>query len=366
MQEKRRTYSNSTTSKKTDVMIIGAGPLGIELAVLLKRAGVSYIQLEAKQIGNTIFKWPKHTHFYSSPERVALAGVPIHTPYQQSITGDLYLAYLRGLVESMRLEIRTYEPVTNVDRLPTGKFLVESTKHEHKHYYECQQIVFAMGNMNKPRRLGIFGEDLPFVHHNLYDPHLYFKTNLLVVGGKNSALESALRCWRAGAKVTLSYRRSEFDRSIVKPALMHEIDLLIRKKQIRFLEETNLERIDKGWVGLTKNGKRVRVPTDFVLICIGYEADSSLYQKLGIKIDENNQQPLFNPNTMETNMPNTYVLGTTAGGNEREHELFISTCHEHAEKIYAAITGNPRPSSAFTGSIPNRSYPIRFEEIKQS
>jgi len=222
-----------------DVAIIGAGPIGLELAACLKRAGVDYIQFDSQQIGYTLTWWPRNTSFFSTTERLAIAGVPIQNNHQQRITGEEYLAYLRGVVEQFDLRINTYEPVIAIQRQgnsatenteitegnSVNSFSVDSVADSFvlttrplagKRRYQTRRVVLAVGDMHWPNRLGIPGEDLPHVSHYFRDPHDYFRRRLLIVGGKNSAAEAALRCWRAGARVTVSYRRTRFDQQRVK------------------------------------------------------------------------------------------------------------------------------------------------------
>lgn len=357
--------SSERPARQTDVAIIGAGPMGIELAILFKRAGIDYLHFESRQIGDTILQWPPNTRFFSSPERVALAGVPLHTYHQQSVTGETYLAYLRELVESFELAIQTFEPVVELDKTSAGHFALTTQSLGGQRHYLARHVVMAVGNMNLPRRMGIVGEDLPHVYHRLQDPHLFFKKKLLIIGGKNSALEAALRCWRGGAQVSISYRGREFETSIVKPHLAREVNLLIKKKLINFFPETIPEKIQPGWatLGYTQVPHRTtRLPTDFVLFCIGYDSDTTLYEHIGVKLNGKAMRPTHDRETMETNIEGLYVCGTTAGGRQAKHELFISTCHEHVRKVMRAITGlEPSP----VGAIKSRRYSVEFEEVQE-
>jgi len=198
------------------VGVIGAGPIGIELAIALEQAGVDYIQLDASQIGATIAWYPQEMLFHSSADRLSLAGVPLQVPDQQKPKREEYLAYLRSLVMQFDLKVRTYERVEEAKPLPGGGFelLTRSLRGEQRYQFEA--VVLAIGAMHAPRLLGIPGEELPHVSHYFYDPHTYFGKKLLIVGGRNSAVETAVRCQRAGAGVTLSYRRADFDPSSVK------------------------------------------------------------------------------------------------------------------------------------------------------
>ena len=169
-----------------EVAIVGAGPIGIELAVLLKRAGVRYIQFDARQIANTMTWWPRNTTFFSTTERLAIAGVPIQNNHQGRITGEDYIAYLRAVVEQFDLPIHSYEPVTSIQRSQDG-FDLSTLPQTGARSYRARRVVLAIGDMHYPNWLNIPGEDLPHVSHYFRDPHDYFRRRLLIVGGKNSA-----------------------------------------------------------------------------------------------------------------------------------------------------------------------------------
>jgi len=326
---------------------VGAGPIGLELAAALKRAGVDYIHFEARQIGQTIFWWPANTQLFSSPERVAIAGFPFQNVDQQKATGEAYLAYLRAIVEQLALPINTYERVLAVQPQPDG-FVLQTQTQAGEHTYRCRRVVLATGGMARPQKLGIPGEDLPHVSHYFKDPHPYFRQRLLVVGGRNSALEAALRSARCGAQVTISYRRPEFDRDAVKPHLTAEISLLLREGRIGFLPATAPIEITPQHVVLTPaqdgkptGGRPTVHPADFVLLATGFVADMSLFENAGVALQGEQRAPAFSPETMETNVPGLYVAGTAAAGTQQRYRLFIENCHEHVAKIVAALTGQP-------------------------
>jgi len=209
------------------VAIIGAGPIGLELHVALKQAGIDTVQFDAGQIGSTIEWYPPQMLFHSSSDRLALAGVPIQTANQQKITREEFLAYLRALVQQFGLTVRTYERVVRVDRV-AGGFELTTQALDGEHHSRAEHVVLAIGAMHAPRLLGVPGEDLTHVSHYLGDPHVYFGKRLLIVGGRNSAVEAAVRCHRAGADVTLSYRGADFDPKVVKFWLLPEVRALIR------------------------------------------------------------------------------------------------------------------------------------------
>src|SRR5687767_10390776 len=189
-----------------EVGIIGAGPIGLELAVALKQRKIDYVHFDAKQIGYTISWFAPQTKFFSSNERIAIAGVPLATPDQTKSTREQYLTYLRSIVQQFDLKVNTYEPVAAIDNV-AGEFSVSTNSKLGPRRYRAGKIVLATGGTDRPRKLNIPGEDLPHVSHYFNDPHDYFDQDLLIIGGKNSAVEAALRSHHAGARVSISYRK---------------------------------------------------------------------------------------------------------------------------------------------------------------
>ncbi len=350
-----------------EVAVIGAGPIGLELAVALKRAGVPYLHFEAKQIGYTISWWPRLTNFFSTSERIAIAGVPLQDTHQGRTTGEEYLAYLRMIVEQFDLPVKTYEKVIGLERENAGFTLTTQTP-AGEFTYRCRQVVLAKGDMDWPNRLNIPGEELPHVTHYFADPHPYFRRRLLVVGGKNSAVEAALRCWRAGAEVALSYRRAEFAEQ-VKDHLRPDLKAQIDNGNIRFYPETIPVEITPGQVllrSLRSDGPGgsdlITHPADFVLLATGFRADMRLYELARVELEGERRTPRFNPETMETNVPGLYVAGTTTAGERQErYRIFIENSHEHVARIVQAITGR-RPDRL--GTIPARQYELPLKQIE--
>ena len=186
----------SVNVQETDVIIVGAGPIGIELAVALKKRGIEYLHFDARQIGYTISWFPPQTRFFSSNERIAIAGVPLDTPDQNKSTREQYLAYLRTIVREFSLDVRTYEPIKQIERVDRG-FVITTHPQSGGKTYRCKRLILATGGTDHPRRLHIPGDDLPHVSHYFREAHDYFGKELLIVGGKNSAVEAALRCHHA-------------------------------------------------------------------------------------------------------------------------------------------------------------------------
>lgn len=341
--------AHMSSSQPYDVAVIGAGPIGIELAVALKRAGFSYAHFDARQIGYTISWFAPQTRFFSSNERIAIAGVPLHTPDQSKATREQYLAYLRSVVQQFDLDIHTYEPVTAIARGNADHFELTTRTGGgigRERVHRAKNLVLATGGTAQPRRLDVPGEDLPHVSHYFQDPHLYFRKRVLIVGGRNSAVEAALRCHAAGADVAFCYRRESLDASSIKYWLLPEINGLLQANRIRPLfryqpveitpENVRLKHLDTG--------EEETVDADFVLLLIGYEADMSLCKMAGVELLGGGRVPVYDQQTMETNVKGLYVAGTVVGGTQEKYRVFIENCHVHVTRIVNALSGKPPPS----------------------
>lgn len=333
-------------------MIVGAGPIGIELAAELKRREIEYVHVEAGRIASTIQWYAPQTQFFSSPERIAIAGVPLHTADQSKATREEYLAYLRGVVELFDLQIRTETRVVDIE--PGTPHGVVTERRGERERWECETLILAIGDMHKPRLLHIKGEDLPHVCHYFDDPHSYFRRKVLVVGGKNSAVEAAIRCVRVGADVTLAHRGESLDEERIKFWLLPELEAMIRDGRMEFLSRTKLVEIQGNHAVLsTDRGSDRMMPVDDVLLMTGYEQDSTLFEDAGIEMHGPGRAPVFDADTMETNVAGIYVVGTATAGTQiggvRE---FIETSHIHVDRVVAAMTGQPPPSAAPEWTLP--------------
>jgi len=344
---------------EAQIAIVGAGPIGLELAVALKREGISYVQFDAKQIGYTVSWWAPQTRFFSSNERIAIAGVPLVTPDETKATREQYLAYLRSVVMQFDLKVHTYEPVTGIDRFGDG-FVVTTQPAGRERTWRVQKVVLVSGGTDHPRRLNVPGENLPHVDHYFRDPHTYFGQQLMIVGGKNSAVEAALRCHHAGAHVSISYRRSAFPTRNIKYWLTPEITGLIESKRIAFYPSTVVREITPTQVSLSactsdfqpRGTETTDIPTDFVLSLIGYEQDTRLFKLAGLDMIGDCHAPRFDEKTMQSSVPGIYVAGTAVGGTQDKYSVFLENCHVHVDRILAHLTGRTSEARAREYSRP--------------
>ena len=339
------------TPTPTEILLIGAGPLGIELAVALQRARLPYTHFDAGQIGATIQWWPPATRWFSSNERISIAGIPLETPNQEKASREEYLAYLRSIVLQFKLNIDTYTRVTSIEPQPNGTFLVRAQRNingqllgEEKSWL-AKKLILSTGGTEKPNLLHIPGESLPHVSHYFHDPHTYFNRDLLIVGGRNSAVEAALRCHRAGARVHFSYHRDALDKDSIKYWLYPEFASLLKTNAIHPHFNTTLKEITPPHATLASTQLPItnyQLPVDFALLLTGYLADMSLPKMAGVHLTTDNDAPTFNPETMQSNIPNLYIIGTaTAGtqGGPHRYKIFLENCHIHVDRVLAHLTG---------------------------
>jgi thioredoxin reductase (NADPH) len=338
--------------KTTDIAIIGAGPIGIELAIALKRAGREYVQFDGGQIGSTIAWYAPQTHFFSSPERIAIAGVPLQTLDQTKATREEYLNYLRAVVLQFDLTIRTYTRVTSLKRTDHG-FAITTLAAGHEEHWLAANVVLAIGDMHRPRMLDIPGEKLPHVSHYFAEPHGYFRRRVLVIGGKNSAVEAAIRCVRVGAEVTLAYRGEELDPGHVKFWLLPELRGMIRDGRVRFEARTTVTEIRGDAVVLARDGNTFEIAADDVLLLTGYMQNNELLVEAGVRLEGPGQRPQLDLRTMETNVRGLYVTGTAVAGTQLGGvKEFIETSHVHVERIVAALSGERSAGEAPDYELP--------------
>jgi thioredoxin reductase (NADPH) len=209
--------------------------------------------------------------------------------------------------------------------------------------YRVGKLVLATGGTDRPRLLNIPGETLPHVSAYFQDPHTYFGKRLLIVGGKNSAVEAALRCHQAGAHVSISYRRERLPEKSIKYWLMPEINGLISAERIDAYFQSTPVHIHPDRVTLRRGNETFDVPADFVLSLIGYEQDNTLFKLAGLELSGDCGAPVYDETTMQTSVPNIFVAGTAVAGTQDKYRVFIENCHVHVERIVSALTGTSPP-----------------------
>ena len=316
--------------QQESIVIIGAGPCGIAAAIELKELGLSPLVIEKASIVNSIYQYPTYMQFFSTAERLEIGGVPFTTP-QDKPTRLEALTYYRKVAQKHQLRIHQYEEVTSI--IPQdGKFVIETQPmNRQPRTYEAERVVVATGYFDNPNMLGIPGEELPKVSHFFHEAHPYTGTKTAIIGGNNSAIDAALELVRVGAEVTVIYRGSTYSEHI-KPWVLPTFKSHVENGDIDMMFSSQVVRIDGDSITVnTPEGKK-QLPNDFVLALTGFRPDRQFLSKTGVEMDLESDRPVFNPETMETNVKGLYVAGVVASG-KNANEIFIESGRFHGTYI---------------------------------
>lgn len=318
-----------------DLIIIGAGPCGIAAAIAAQRRGLSYLVLEQASVCASLTKYPIYMTFASSPENLELGGHPFPTGGEKPTRLEA-IRYFRRVAEVEQINVQQYERVVGVAG-SQGAFTVKSRRRDgSEHAYECANVALAIGYFDHPNMLNIPGEDNPDrCTHFFTEPSAYYGMEVVVVGGKNSAVEAALQLNRAGVKVSLIYRRDELPAS-VKPWVRPDIENRVKTGAIRAYFGTNVLAIEPNSVELEQDGQRFSIPNDFVFALTGYSPDQSVLRHLGVAIDEQTGKPAYDEATMETNVPGLFLVGVIAAGYDA-NKIFIENGRFHGQAAVDTI-----------------------------
>jgi thioredoxin reductase (NADPH) len=315
-----------------DVIIIGAGPCGLSTAIELKKIGLNPLILEKGCIVNSIYHFPLAMTFFSSPDRIEIGDIPFPTVHEKP-TRTEGLIYYRRLVEHFQIRINQYEQVTNV--IPeTGTFKVHTLYRGEQKVYHAHHVVIATGYYGKVNHIGIPGEDLPHVAHYFREAHPYAGSNVVVIGGKNSAIDTALELSYVRANVTMVYRQAAFRRSVkswVKPLIESAID----NEKVKMMWETEIREIHEHSVRVFQHGVEHEIPAEFVFAMTGYCPDVTLLQQAGVEFQPDSIVPIYSE-SMETTVPGLYVAGVVISGEETS-KVFIENGRLHGKTIAKEI-----------------------------
>jgi thioredoxin reductase (NADPH) len=314
-----------------DVLVIGAGPTGLACAIDAQRAGFSVVLVDKGCLTNSLFHYPAHMTFFTTPELLEIGDMPFSSPNQKPSRSEA-LEYYRKCAEHYKLDVRQYERVTGVTGAD-GNFIVNTVdRFERTTAHKAKKIIVATGYYDLPNYLGIPGEDLSKVQHYYHEPHPFYGLDVLVIGGKNSAAIAALDLWRHGARVTLVHRGKEMHRH-VKYWILPDINNRIQNKEVTAHFETTVTKIEKDTVTLATPAGEKSIPNHFVFALTGYHPDFSFIEGLGIKLDEDNARcPVCDPKSLESNVKGIYLAGVIVAG-ERTNEIFIENGRFHGGQI---------------------------------
>ncbi len=321
-----------------DVVIVGAGPIGLACAVSAKRRGLDPLLIDAGALVNSIVHYPVGMTFFTTPDLLEIGGHPLSCAGQKP-TREEALKYYRGVTRAEALRVRTYTRL----RGATGAAGIVRCDLESAHGSDrvaCRRLVLATGYYDHHNPLGVSGEDLPHVSHRFDEAHLSFGRDVVVVGGKNSAIEAALELFRAGARVTLVYRRDAL-RPSVKYWLKPDVENRIKAGEIAARFGAEVLRIEPRQVVVRRaDGQEERVPADRVYALTGYHPDFDLFRRIGIELDAETARPRCDPQTLETNVPGVYMAGSITAGRATS-EVFIENGRFDGERIFGSAEAKP-------------------------
>jgi thioredoxin reductase (NADPH) len=313
-------------SKTVDLLIIGAGPIGLACAIEAKKAGFSYQILEKGCLVNSLYHYPNNMMFFSTSERLEIGDVPFisHSPKPNRAEA---LEYYRRVCTSWDLNVNLYEEVTSIKKHNSLFNVITS-----KDTYSSKAIVLALGFYDLPYLLNVPGEELPKVKHYYDEPHPYFRQKIVVVGAANSAVDVALETWRKGAEVTMVVRESGIKDNVkywVKP----DMENRIKEGTIKSYFNSTITKITPTTVEIVTPDGEVVIENDFVLAMTGYQPPFKFMKACGILFhDDADHTPMYNEETMESTVPNLYLAGVVCGGL-RTGKWFIENSRIHARHI---------------------------------
>lgn len=317
------------SNSQYDVLIIGAGPIGLACAIEAQKAGLSYVIVEKGPLVNSLYHYPVFMTFFSTSQKLEIGGVPFVSISNKPNRNEA-LEYYRRVAEKFQLNINLFEEVRQLTQLAANDFEIETVKTT----YRAKNVIIATGFYDVPVMMNIPGEELPKVRHYYQDPHLYAFSKVVVIGANNSAIDVALETYRKGADVTLVIRGNEIG-SYVKYWVRPDIENRIKEGDIKAYFNSEVVAISGDAVQIKTPEGNISIENDFVLAMTGYQPNFALLKKLGVELDEN-QSPVHNPETMETNKKGLYLAGVVCGGMDT-HKWFIENSRVHAEQIVKHI-----------------------------
>lgn len=320
---------------KYDILIVGAGPIGMACAIEAQRAGLSYVIVEKGALVNSLFNYPVFMTFFSTSQKLEIGEVPFVSINPKPNRNEA-VEYYRRVAEKFALNIRLFERVELVEKSDVafgGSFRVKTSKST----YQVRKVIIATGFYDIPLLMNIPGEGLPQVTHYYKDPHLYAFQRVVVVGANNSAIDAALETYRKGAQVTLVIRGGEIG-SYVKYWVRPDIENRIREGAIKVYFHSELTEIRDGEVTIHTPDGDILLENDFVIAMTGYQPDFGMLERLGVQLaDTEKHEPAYNEETMETVLPGLYLAGVVCGGRDT-HQWFIENSRVHAAQIIAHIS----------------------------
>ena len=317
-----------------DIICIGAGPTGLACAMEAERAGMRALVIDKGCLCNSIYNYPVNMVFFTTPELLEIGGLPMVTGGDKPTRIEALKYYRKG-AEHYGLELRLFEKVLRVDGHEGAFTVVTETASRREEKYCGKKIVVATGYYDLPNEMGVPGEHLPHVTHYYTEPHPFWNQDVLVIGGKNSAVESALDLYRNGARVTLLVRSKELGKSL-KYWVRPDIENRIKAGQIKALFSTRVKEIAREGIVVENDGGVRELPAKQVFALTGYHPDYDFIEALGVRLDPESRRPSLDPNTLESNVSGIYLAGVVVAGRHTG-EIFIENGRFHGKQIVEGL-----------------------------
>jgi thioredoxin reductase (NADPH) len=317
-----------------DLLVVGAGPTGLACAIEAHKAGFRTVLVDKGCVCNSLFHYPSHMTFFTTPELLEIGDIPFPSPNAKPTRNEA-LQYYRQVAAHFRLDVRQYHRVLRVTGAD-GAFTVHTEdRFGRPGSLRAHKLAIATGYYDLPNFMDIPGEKLSKVHHYYDDPHPYFGMDVVVVGGKNSAAIAALELWRSGARVTLVHREAELHRH-VKYWIKPDIENRIENGEIKAYFRSQVVEVTQDAVVVETPEGRETLKNDFVFAMTGYHPDFDFLEGLGVRFEGPDRLPVCDPETLESNVPGIYLAGVIVAGS-RTNEIFIENGRFHGRQIAAAL-----------------------------
>ncbi len=320
-----------------DVLIIGAGPAGLACGLEAQTLGLHCLIIDKGTLCDNIRRFPVSMEFYSTAELLEIGGVPFTNPNPKPTRIEV-LEYYRRVTQAAKLPVYNNTLVEEVRKEDGGDFAIQTSRGE----FRARTVILATGYFDTTNKLQCDGEDLPHVHRYYTEAYAYVGSTVVVVGGRNSAVETALDLWRHGARVHVVHRGESLSPS-VKYWLKPDMENRIKSGEITASFSSRITSIRPKELDIehTETGVRQTLQADYVLPLIGYRPDASLFRRCGISFDSETLVCHINPNTHESSVRGLYVAGSVLCGC-KVWNIFIENGREHAKPILADIVAKLR------------------------
>jgi len=317
-----------------DIACVGAGPTGLACAMEAKRAGLRALVIDKGCLCNSIYNYPVNMVFFTTPELLEIGGLPMVTGGDKPTRIEALKYYRKG-AEHYGLELRLFEKVLRVDGHDGAFNLVTETASGREEKYHAKKIVVATGYYDLPNEMCVAGEHLPHVNHYYTEPHPFWNQDVVVIGGKNSAVESALDLYRNGARVTLLVRSKDLGQSL-KYWVRPDIENRIKAGQIQALFSTRVKEIVREGIVVENDAGVQELAAKQVFALTGYHPDYDFIEALGVRLDPESRRPSLDPNTLESNVAGIYLAGVVVAGRHTG-EIFIENGRFHGKQIVEGL-----------------------------